>query len=1263
VGQQDRAAQDGIGGNGAASPGRDPAAAFARPAEVFAVVSALPDLYVHVGADDVVLGAYGGDHGMHRGEGAAGKAPWDLFPADCGAKLRQAVDLVRVSGRPVTSELAHDTAQGRRHDEVRCVPLARDALLLIVRDISERKRAEEALRRNEAKYRRLYANAPVMLHSIDTQQRIVDVSEYWLAHLGYERDEVIGRPTVDFYSDASRAAAERDYLPQFFRDGEIHDVPLAVRARDGSIVDVLLSASSERDSAGRVQRSITVMTDVTALKSAEVRLREHQEQLQMVLEQAPIVLWAIDRELRYTLSRGGGLAALGLEPGQVVGDSVRDFLERSHVSPAELAQLEYMQRAVDGRPVSFESSVGGRHYLNHMEPLRDAADEVVGAVGVSQDVTEQQAAEEERRDTEEELRARDQQLRQLMANMPGIAYRASSAPPWQDEFIGSGCEELTGYSAEQLTAGRPAWEEIIAPEDRKRLREETDAAFAESRTADIEYRIRAADGRSVWVLDRFDVVVGLDGLPAAVEGLIIDVDDRHLAEDQLAASREELALHSRIAAVFLTSPRSTVFSDVLDVVREALHGGWGVFGYVGDDGDLVVPSVSSDIRAAMQLAEGEVRLAPQRAAESVWGEALRTGRTQVQEHGGSVPEGHVAIEGAVATPIVYQDETIGLFTLANREGGYDEAAVRLLESVAAYTAPVLHEWLHRQREERARRAAEQARHESETLYQTLYRDTPMGVLVYDTDLRVIDCNDRFLEITGADRETFIHATIDLMRDKRPIEAAYATLEGREGAYEGPYVATASGEELWVSLKTRPRRDAEGRLIGGMLVVDDRTKIKAREREMQHLLLHDTVTGLPNRTLFNDRLEAATGHAQRHQGSFAVAALELGRFRELEGTLGQEGGERLLAVAAERISGALREDDTLAALGGARFALLLSGAADPAQVSAAVEAVAAVFTRPFTMDGHELYLTAGIGVAMYPEDGATPGDLFANAEAAAQRARLEGGQLWQFFHTSMNEQRDDRLRLEGELHRAVEREEFVVYYQPIVDAASMATGVEALLRWKHPVLGLVPPLKFIPVAEEIGLMTPIGAWVLRTACAQVSAWNRGRERPLKLAVNLSVRQLLDDDLPEAVARALEQSGLPAHLLELEITETAAMTDPERSGSILSRLCAGGVRIALDDFGTGYSSLSHLVGLPISTVKIDRSFVRELLTVPSRAAVVTSVVALGHRLGHAVVAEGVETEAERDYLIKESCDGLQGFLFSPPAPAAELAPLLDAGAFPN
>jgi diguanylate cyclase (GGDEF)-like protein len=425
-------------------------------------------------------------------------------------------------------------------------------------------------------------------------------------------------------------------------------------------------------------------------------------------------------------------------------------------------------------------------------------------------------------------------------------------------------------------------------------------------------------------------------------------------------------------------------------------------------------------------------------------------------------------------------------------------------------------------------------------------------------------------------------------------------------------------------------------------------------------LHDPVTGLADARLLEERTGQALKHAQRRRLAFSVAVFHLDRFDAVDATLGPEDAGLMLEELGRRLQSAGRAEDTVAYLGDGAFAGLLPGAAGPAETEAAVRSILAAVKEPLTIGGHDLLLTLSMGVAIYPSDGVTAVELLSNAEAAMHRASAEGGDRWQFFHASMNAELVGRQKLGAAVDRALAAGQFFLEYQPVVAARTEEiVAVEALIRWRHPERGVVPPLDFIPFAEDSGTVIPIGAWVLEEACRQGRAWHRELGRPLLMSVNISARELHEETLVETVRRTLRATGFDPRALELEITEIAAMRDARHTAQILGALHSIGVRVAIDDFGTGYSSLSHLVRLQISTVKIDRSFVRDLPTVPEHAAVAAAVIALGHRLGLTVVAEGVETVDERRALRDESCDAMQGFLYSQPLPAAECGELLRAG----
>ncbi|HET7706049.1 MAG TPA: EAL domain-containing protein, partial [Thermoanaerobaculia bacterium] len=431
--------------------------------------------------------------------------------------------------------------------------------------------------------------------------------------------------------------------------------------------------------------------------------------------------------------------------------------------------------------------------------------------------------------------------------------------------------------------------------------------------------------------------------------------------------------------------------------------------------------------------------------------------------------------------------------------------------------------------------------------------------------------------------------------------------------------------------------------------DQREAAAAATSQVEHLAYYDTLTGLPNRSLFGDRLAVALAHAARHHYKLAVLFLDVDRFKQVNDSLGHTTGDRLLRTVASRIRAAVREEDTVSRFGGDEFTILIHIIGKIEDAGKIAQKILDALKAPIIIDEREFVVTSSIGISIYPIDGTDGETLIRNADTAMYRAKDLGGNSYQFYASTMNHKALEALEVENGLRRALTQEEFVLYYQPLVDVTSGTVfGLEALIRWNHPQLGLLRPDRFIPAAEESGLIIPMGRWVLREACRQANEWHRRGHRVV-VAVNLSGRQFQDPDLTRIVRDALDAADLRPEYLELEITEGYAMHDVEKAIVTLKQLKALGVRIAIDDFGTGYSCLSYLKQFPIDTLKLDGSFVRDLAT-PEDAQIALGVIALAHSLKLKVIAEGVETIGQMAFLREHACDRLQGYLFSRPMPAA-------------
>ena len=429
-----------------------------------------------------------------------------------------------------------------------------------------------------------------------------------------------------------------------------------------------------------------------------------------------------------------------------------------------------------------------------------------------------------------------------------------------------------------------------------------------------------------------------------------------------------------------------------------------------------------------------------------------------------------------------------------------------------------------------------------------------------------------------------------------------------------------------------------------------------ETKLSYLANHDVLTDLPSRALFIDRLNQSLARANWHNVLVAVLRVDMERFKVVNDTVGQAVGDRLMQLIAFRLRSCVRDGDTVARLGVEEFAIILVEVKSSDDVAPIARKIQAAFGPPFHVQGHEFVMTTAIGIALYPPDGEDAETLIRSAEAATHSARRHGLGEYQFYAASMNEKAAERLRLEADLRRAIERGEFEVHYQPQLDLTHRRlTGVEALIRWRHPELGLVSPTEFIYLLEETGLILPVGEWVLREACGQKKAWREEGVPVARMSVNLSSRQLNDPSLVATVNRILHETALQPADLELEITE-GMIEDADQAQKILHGLSAMGVTLAIDDFGMGYSSLAHLKRFPIDTLKIDRTFVRDVTTDKGDAAIAKAIIAMAHSLKLKVIAEGVETKEQLAFLEDESCDEFQGFLYSQAIPGRDLAGLL-------
>lgn len=568
-----------------------------------------------------------------------------------------------------------------------------------------------------------------------------------------------------------------------------------------------------------------------------------------------------------------------------------------------------------------------------------------------------------------------------------------------------------------------------------------------------------------------------------------------------------------------------------------------------------------------------------------------------------------------------------------------------------------------------RAALAEQRHRAEV--QRLILDAlPADIALLDSEGRIIETNASWQEsatkkglVQYAAGANYLHACEMLTQRQKEekrhdLEQLVAEVRGiLAGGYEIAsriYPATVDGKPRWFRNNIAPLHTQERR--GAVVMHVEITESMLAEQRLLELAHYDSLTMLPNRLLFRDRLATALTMARRNRSNLAVCFLDLDRFKAINESLGHKIGDLLLLEVANRIKDCVRDSDTVSRFGGDEFALILPELADQQDSAQVAERIIESLGAPYVIEGHDLFVTASIGITLFPNDSDDPDVLQRNADTAMYRAKEMGRNNFQFFTAEMNANAMEAMKLERDLRYALDNGEFLLHYQPKASCQTgRIVGFEALMRWQHPERGMVSPLEFIPLLEETGLIVPVGAWVLDTACAQARAWQEAGLGKLSIAVNVSGKQV-DPHLCATVREALEASGLAPELLELELTESQLMKDAEGIISVLRQLKATGVSISVDDFGTGYSSLAYLKRFPLDALKVDRAFVRDLAADANDVSIAKAIITLAHSFNLKVVAEGVETEDQLSLLIANQCDIIQGYYFSRPLPAADATAML-------
>ncbi|HEX9992592.1 MAG TPA: PAS domain S-box protein [Acidimicrobiales bacterium] len=1144
----------------------------------------------------------------HRPADLVGRPGLELVHPDDREKTANAV--TGTGDRPMTGELrVRHAAGGWRWVEVTARDLRANpnvgGYVVNLRDVTSRRVAEEAVRASEARFRALVQNASDPVLIFDETGRVTWASPAGESLFGLGTSDMIGRTPLDLVHPDDAGAVLDGLAHAVARPDEVVLLKGRVQRPDGTVRWVEATASNllEDPYVGGV---VGNFRDVTERVAVEEAMRASEERFRALVQNSSDIVAVMDADGTVTYISPGITSVLGWEPDQALGRPAyqlghpddeatsRAKFERALANPGEVVVGEGRAMHRDGSWRWLEATLQNR--------LDDPA--VAGVVGNFRDITERRRAEAALRASEERFRSLVQHSHDVVQIM-GADGRIS--------WVSPAVRNLLGVEPAAMVGTYPI--DGTHPEDRRAaldvFRSVRDRPGASQR---IETRLRHADGSWRWV----DSIVTNRLDDPGIRGVVAnyrDITDRKAAEHALQESEELF--------------RSLAASSPTGIFRLDPAGGCT---YVNERWQEITGCRFDEV-------EGDA-----------W-------RSLVH------PEDRERLEAALATALSASTALSEQFRLDTRDG---------MRWVRVHTEPVL--------DDGDEPAGHVGNMEDITAEVAAKRDMSRltDILEATSDLvGVSDREGRLLYLNAAARRFFGIAPdagfegLDL-RERVPswaldVFAREAVPALRtNGIWSGELAVMRGEETVPVSALFLVHRDADGRIEFVSSVTRDISERKAFEARLEHQATHDPLTGLPNRTLLLDRLEMALARAKRLGSAVAVLFLDLDHFKVVNDSLGHGLGDRLLVAISRRLQGTLRPGDTVARFGGDEFVILCEEIDREEDAVAIAERVDRVVSGPFVVDDAEVFVTVSVGIAFSTPPGsggrgAPPSDpeaLIRDADAAMYRAKARGRARYEVFDAAMRERAVERLDIEGALRRALDRHELRLYFQPAVSVGDgRVWGFEALLRWEHPERGILLPGEFLAVAEETGLIVPIGDWVLHQACSQAARWHEDHpDRPLTVAVNLSSRQLTHPSLVDDVRGVLALTGLDPSTVVLEITESALMDDVSATEAALRALKGLGVRLAVDDFGTGYSSLSYLRRFPVDVLKVDRVFVAGLGQNPEDSAIVTAVITLAHTLGLSAVAEGVETPGQLAELRHLHCDYAQGFHLARPVPAAAVDELL-------
>lgn len=1111
---------------------------------------------------------------------------------------------------------------------------------VIYRETSKSRLIQARLKESEDKYATVFHASPdVMVLTRLSDGAILDVNPGFARIFGYLPEEILGKSMLDLniWTDPADRAGVVQTLAE---GGSVNMREFKGRHKDGHLMTVLFSASLFNWRGEMCMCSF--VHDITARKEMEEALRQEKERNKALLDANPDTLFRLSRTGTYLDFYSHDRGRTG-KAQEFIGKNLADVLPPD---VAELSQQAVLETLRSGQMQRIE------YHLDRNNKSRDfearlavsGPDEVLAVV---RDITE-------RKKSEERLTQAEERYRRLVEQVESIIYLNAKDDDNTNLYISPQVEKIFGYSMEEWKTTRNLWLNSIYADDFETVKAEH---LRTNQTGDpfhMEYRLVTKSGRVIWVEDHAVLVRDAENKLSQWQGVCFDITSRKRSELVQGATY-------RIAQAALTAKNLDEFYTAVHAILSELIPANNMFIALLDpkDGTLTFPFWAD---------ERDPRPQPDKPAHGLTEYTLRTGVTQLVD---TERFNQLAVDGEIfltdvgsisvdwlGTPLTINEHVSGVIAVQSYNPhlhlGIEEQ--HILEFVSGQIAMTID-----------RMQSDEALRESEERYSLAVRGANDGIWDWNMRTNEIYYSPRWKNILGVTDAKFgsspdawfsrIHPQ-DLERVMSEISQH---LRGESEHFESEHrLLHVDGQYRWVQNRgIAVRNGGQAQRIAGSMT--DITLRKTVEERLRHDAMHDTLTNLPNRAYFINLLSIALERIHRRpEYQAAVLFLDLDRFKIVNESLGHHVGDLLLSAVSARIQGCLRAGDTLSRLSGDEFAILLEEIASFSEASHAASRIQERLSQPFNLDGHEVFTSATIGVVIIEPSYERAEELMRDADAATYRAKAIGRGRIEIFNTEMHKASMSALQLEGDLRRALEREEFRLYFQPIVSLHERKVrSFEALLRWQHPTRGIIMPGEFISLAEDTGLILPIGEWVLHAACKQLRVWEKAGFGHIKVAVNISARQIQDIDLTALVRGVLQQEGVSGSNLQLEVTEYTTMRDLEKTTLVLNAINEMGIEILIDDFGTGYSSMGYLKRFPVSYLKIAQTFIHDVTIDPEDAAITTAIIALAHAMEMRVVAEGVETQAQFNFLIEQGCDEIQGYYINPAMPAVSTTRFLQNG----